>query len=381
MRNNKSDLFQNNHRKNRSMQHEQQCTNCATPLRHDVMLEHEHRVHVMKCPVCFLKILSFPPISDSSKTKHQFFDAMTLVGSRLCKAKNVCVVEAVATEKSLLKSEFSAQCKDSACDAEDDKLSMETRLQTDAGVELPPSQHLKHRALDEKKQQTLNSGPIEVSCVDSFLSVADKDGKDWPAMAFISSDNKKQVCMPCCKKIVLGLGDKGAVQHLIENTQCFAKMKALVKKTRDFSDPFKHLVHRTDKTIQAKAHGCRCSKTKCVRRYCECFGNNLFCGPCCSCNECYNDGKHERERLSALCLVRREATLQGKSIFFSDFYVERTQAVSGSTTSKAYGCKCSQTGCVKRYCSCYAAGVECNFNCICVGCKNVTPKKSKRRIS
>lgn len=360
------------------MQHEQQCTNCATPLIHDVKLENEHRVHVMECPVCFLKILSFPPISGSLEP---IFDAMPLVGSRVCKAKNVCVVDAVAADKPLPSSELSAQCTHSACEAEGGEFSKETRRQTVASAELTSSEHSKSTVPDKNKQQTVKPDPIEVSCVDSFLAVANKDGTDWPTMASIASGCNKQLSMPCCNKIVLGLWDKGAVQHLIENDECFSKMKALVKKTRDFSDPFKHLVQRTTKTKQARIYGCNCLKTKCVRRYCECFGNNLFCGPSCNCKECYNDGKHERERLGALRLVRREATLKGKAVFFSDFYVEPAKSESKNNESKAYGCKCSHTGCVKRYCSCYSAGVYCNFNCICVGCENFTTKKTKRRSS
>jgi len=34
------------------------------------------------------------------------------------------------------------------------------------------------------------------------------------------------------------------------------------------------------------------------------------------------------------------------------------------------GCNCSKTGCVKKYCECYNAGVGCSRLCRCINCKN-----------
>jgi len=40
---------------------------------------------------------------------------------------------------------------------------------------------------------------------------------------------------------------------------------------------------------------CTCSKTKCIKLYCECFANGQGCGPECGCVGCSNDGAHEEE--------------------------------------------------------------------------------------
>ena len=38
-------------------------------------------------------------------------------------------------------------------------------------------------------------------------------------------------------------------------------------------------------------------------------------------------------------------------------------------------CTCKKTKCIKKYCSCFAAGIMCGDKCSCEGCINC-PKKS-----
>lgn len=37
------------------------------------------------------------------------------------------------------------------------------------------------------------------------------------------------------------------------------------------------------------------------------------------------------------------------------------------------GCNCKKSGCLKKYCECYAAGVKCSELCKCETCKNMDP--------
>lgn len=34
--------------------------------------------------------------------------------------------------------------------------------------------------------------------------------------------------------------------------------------------------------------GCNCKKSNCLKKYCECFNNNIFCGNNCKCKNCKN---------------------------------------------------------------------------------------------
>ncbi|XP_070591884.1 tesmin isoform X2 [Erythrolamprus reginae] len=44
---------------------------------------------------------------------------------------------------------------------------------------------------------------------------------------------------------------------------------------------------------------CNCTKSQCLKLYCDCFANGEFCSNC-NCNNCYNNPEHEIERFKAI---------------------------------------------------------------------------------
>ena len=84
---------------------------------------------------------------------------------------------------------------------------------------------------------------------------------------------------------------------------------------------------------------CTCSKTKCLKKYCECLANNQYCYNC-SCVDCHNLPSFQQEKLKG----------NGESIT----------------------CTCSKSNCNKKYCECFKYGKKCNDNCRCLNCKNQT---------
>lgn len=87
--------------------------------------------------------------------------------------------------------------------------------------------------------------------------------------------------------------------------------------------------------------GCKCKRSKCLKKYCECFAAMVLCSVACHCQGCEN-------------------TTNSKS---------RVEA-NRKRRQSPNGCKCTKSRCSKRYCECYAAGRGCGYHCKCIGCKN-----------
>lgn len=49
-------------------------------------------------------------------------------------------------------------------------------------------------------------------------------------------------------------------------------------------------------------HGCRCAKSHCLMLYCSCFRSMKTCGASCTCTACKNDGQHKQDFLNAVKL-------------------------------------------------------------------------------
>lgn len=107
---------------------------------------------------------------------------------------------------------------------------------------------------------------------------------------------------------------------------------------------------------------CNCTKSMCLKLYCDCFANGEFCHQC-NCTTCFNNLSHEEERQRAIksCLERNPTAFRPK--------IGKTY-VGSEERRHNKGCNCRRSGCLKNYCECYEAKIPCSKNCKCVGCKN-----------
>jgi hypothetical protein len=86
---------------------------------------------------------------------------------------------------------------------------------------------------------------------------------------------------------------------------------------------------------------CNCTKTKCVKKYCECYSNNRFCRNC-HCVDCINIPENNSACENGKELLETEKVL----------------------------CTCAKSNCTKKYCECYKSNQKCTYKCRCVNCKN-----------
>lgn len=116
---------------------------------------------------------------------------------------------------------------------------------------------------------------------------------------------------------------------------------------------------------------CNCTKSQCLKLYCDCFANGEFCSNC-NCVNCSNNMEHEKERSKAIkaCLERNPQAFHPK--------IGKGKGDSDRRHNK--GCHCKRSGCLKNYCECYEAKILCTNLCKCTGCKNFEESPERKTL-
>ena len=92
---------------------------------------------------------------------------------------------------------------------------------------------------------------------------------------------------------------------------------------------------------------CSCTKTKCIKKYCECFANNKYCINC-HCQNCMN-----------------------KLTEIDQFQNNINNTIENDSLENKIICTCSKSNCCKKYCECFKINKKCTNKCRCLNCLNM----------
>ena len=105
-----------------------------------------------------------------------------------------------------------------------------------------------------------------------------------------------------------------------------------------------------------EAKACRCSKSACLKLYCECFAQGALCDALkCRCHGCLNREEH------------RDSDRRRKAV---EYALSRNKHAFAPSSVKQKRCHCARSRCVKKYCECFQQGVRCAEDCRCSSCEN-----------
>jgi len=114
---------------------------------------------------------------------------------------------------------------------------------------------------------------------------------------------------------------------------------------------------------------CKCRKTNCLKFYCECFIRGGMCGTECGCTGCMNNT--ENLEIRNLLMVDHFE----KHNWDTSKLTLNSELILAPSFKEHSHCKCSKSGCNKKYCECFRVGRSCSVLCGCKECDNGREKE------
>ena len=113
---------------------------------------------------------------------------------------------------------------------------------------------------------------------------------------------------------------------------------------------------------------CTCTKTKCIKKYCECFANGKFCIGC-HCIDCLNKPFKKNENENSINNSNDNNNSEN-NININNQNINNYDNNSVQNDFSCVSCTCSKSFCNKKYCECFKSGRKCSDKCRCLHCLN-----------
>ena len=140
----------------------------------------------------------------------------------------------------------------------------------------------------------------------------------------------------------MNINKKNLKNNCNGNNKYKFNLNNLINKDKEKKNEPKNLLF----THHNYGYKCCCTKTQCLRKYCECFNQGRYCVDC-DCKNCLNQ-------------LPKYSSSNIKNI-----------------PNKTVICTCTKSGCNKNYCECFKNGEKCTNYCRCVNCENCDKIKNK----
>ena len=127
---------------------------------------------------------------------------------------------------------------------------------------------------------------------------------------------------------------------------------------------------------------CNCSRTQCLKLYCECFARGQLCNSRCRCEKCCNNEHNHDLRTH---IMKTIVTKNPLAFYPKNEFLQKINMINEIKTEKmkeksldimSRGCKCKKSFCKKKYCECFINNFKCTNFCKCQGCKNKETHKT-----
>lgn len=118
---------------------------------------------------------------------------------------------------------------------------------------------------------------------------------------------------------------------------------------------------KTKKKISRKDICCTCTKSHCLKLYCDCFKKSIYCTKC-LCDSCFNNKEYD---------LIRQASINHLKNKNKNAFKEKIVLDDDSKHKHVKGCNCKNSNCLKGYCECHQLNVKCSILCKCRECLNM----------